>query len=670
MVLGHGFWQRAFGGDRSIVGRTIVLNSHRVPVRGVTPPEFTGLEVGRAYDVAVPICAQQALGGGEEWLGDSMVWWLTVMGRLPAGRSLETVTAELEAWSVSLFEESLPAQYPPDRVGSYLNLRLRAVPGSAGVSSLRDRYGDPLLALLAVTGLVLLMVCTNLANLFLARGKGRQHEFAVRRALGASGGHLLRDLSIESIVLAVGGAAGGLALAGVLSGRLLDFLGTDLWLDLSLSGAMVSFVVVAAGLSALLFGLIPAWVASASGGDSGLDAVRDGRGTAGASRGAGLRRVLVVSQVALSFVLLFGALLFASTLRNLLAVDTGFDSSGVAIARVDFRTLELAESSRPAFKLDLLERIRGVPGITSAAEVRHVPMGGTGSSATIRRGEELPAGVSVRVNGVTPGYLEAMGMPLLAGRAFDPSYAPDAPVAIVTQAFASRLGLAPNPVGETFRVEGSPETMEIIGVVPDAKYFNLREDPVPTAFVPKDLLSDVRSYTDFVIRTTLPPVALPDILRQAVAAVSTGIWIDVRPLDDIIGEGLVRERLMSTVSGFFGILAALVAAIGLYGVMSHHVAQRRNEVAVRVALGARRRAIILMVLFQAGALLCVGLALGVVLASVASTAARQFLFGLGSHHVPTYALAAGLLTLTAGIACYLPARRAARTEPQKALRSE
>jgi predicted permease len=654
VVLGHGYWQRRFGGDTAVVGRTLVLDAHDVPILGVTPAGFTGLEVGRDYDVAVPICAQQTLGGDEQWLDDGMVWWLIVMGRVPRDRPLETVNAELESWSASLFESTLPASYPTDDRENYLSHTLRAVPGAAGVSSIRSRYGDSLVALLMVTGLVLLIACTNLANLFLARGSARQRELAVRRALGASEGRLLGELSIESLMLAAAGAAGGLALAGVLGGPLVDFLGADLSLDISLDASLLAFVVLVAALSCLIFGLMPAW-----------------RAVSSATRGAGLRRALVVSQVALSFVLLFGALLFTSTLRNLLAVDTGFESEGVTVARVDFRTLDLSEAARPAFKRDLLERIERVPGVASAAEVRHVPLGGTGSSAIVHAlGPDPGAGVPVRLNAITPGYLQTMGIPLTAGRDFDLRDPTEAPTAIVNPTFAARLGLGANPVGQTILVEELDLPFEIIGLVPDTKYFNLREDPIPIAFVRKPLLPDARPYTDFVIRSGLPPAALREALRNAVTPISSQILLETRPFDDTLRAGLVRERLLSTLSSFFGILAALVAALGLYGVMSYHVGQRKTDIGVRIALGAKRRDILVMVLLQGGTLLCAGLALGGVLAFAASIPARSFLFGLDPYPMPTYALAAGLLSVTAAVACYLPARRAAGVEVREALRAE
>jgi hypothetical protein len=381
-----------------------------------------------------------------------------------------------------------------------------------------------------------------------------------------------------------------------------------------------------------------------------------------------------VSQVALSFVLVFGALLFTSTVRNLLDVDLGYDPEGVVVARADFRSLELPSASRPAFKRELLERVRGVPGVASADEVRHVPMGGTGSSADVRLDDGTD--VAVRLNGVSEDYVETAGLRLLAGAPFGPGRGSDERHAMVTQSFAAHVGLGPNPVGRTFRLEtgelgaASGRQFEVIGLVADAKYFNLREEPIPTAFVPKTLLLDARSYADFLLRTSLGADDLRAALRAAVADVGQIAWSEVRGLGDTIDAGLVRERLLSTVSGFFGALAALVAAIGLYGVMAQQVTQRKSEIGVRVAVGAERRHVTLLVVGQAGVLVAAGTIMGGALALAATTTVRSLLFGLDTQIASLLAITTAVLTVTGALACYLPARSAARLDPQAALRSE
>jgi predicted permease len=668
VVLGYGFWERAFGRDASIVGGTLLIDTHSVRVLGVSAPGFTGLEVGRAFDVAVPVCTQAILGGDEQWIEDGTMWWLTVMGRLGPNRPISAANAHLASRSPALFEATLPDGVSVSGAEAHRSLTLRAIPGGEGVSSLRGRFGDSFLALLGVTGLVLIVVCANLANLFLARGASREREFAVRRALGASRARLMRELTIESLVLAAAGAAASLALASVTSRYLVGLLGDDLALDLSITPLTLMFVLVAAFVSSAIFGLLPAVRTCLSMKASDGGALRDGRGGALAGGGPALRRGLVVSQVGLSFALVFGALLFVGSLRNLLAVDTGFRSASVVVLRADFRNVELSAASRPTFKRELLDLVRATPGVMNVAEVRHVPLGGTGSSATVRAAGATQ-GVAVRLNGVTDEYLETLSMPVLRGRDFAEGDAPDAPVAVVTPAFAARVGLGADPVGKTFAIEGGDQTLEVIGLVADAKYFDLREEAVPTAFVPKALLADSRAYTDFMIRTASSPDAARETL-QAAFGVESNVRIDVRPFEETIRAGLVRERLLSTVAGAFGLLAVLVASIGVYGVMSQYVTSRRTEIGVRIALGATRADVLRIVLVRAGSLLGAGLVVGGFLSYVLSLPLQPMLFGLDGLSLPAFAWAAGILSGTAALASGVPARRAARLQPRVALSSD
>ncbi len=667
-VVSYGFWQRQLGGDPAVIGRTVALNFRPVEVIGVTPPSFPGLEVGRSYDVAIPICSHEVLGSEQGWLRDGSTWWLTVMGRMAASRPLGTANAELAVASPDFFKATVPPSYSAEDLNDYLSLKLRAVSGSAGVSALRTRYSDPLLILLVTSALVLLIACTNLANLILARASAREREFAVRLAIGASWSRLVRQLMVENSVLAIAGAAAGLVCASVLSRFLIGFLGNGLSLGLPFDARLIAFVMTIAVLTCLTFGLIPAWRASKVAAQDAMKA--SARSVTGSREGVALRRVLVISQVALSLVLLFGALLFAGTLRNLLAVDAGFEPDAVAIARLDFSRMHLPQEGRAAFTRDVLDQIRHVPGVSAAAEVRHVPLGGTGSSINVWREGTDPAGrTTVRLNAMSEGYLDAMGMRLIAGRDFavrDSTAAPS--VAIVNQAFARRLGMPGNPVGERFRGENA--VFEIIGLVPDTKYFALREEYLPIAFVPIAQIDDPRPFTDFMIRSTMLPSNVLPAVRDAVAGMSRAISIDVRTLDSTIRDGLVRERLMAALSAVFGTLGALIAAIGLYGVMSYLVLRRTKEFGVRIALGAQRGGLVRMVLREAGTLLAIGLAVGSVLAFAAASFVQSLVFGLPPHDFRPIGLACLLLAAVAIAASYLPARRAASMEPLAALRED
>jgi predicted permease len=668
-VLSHSFWQRELGGEPAAIGRTLILNARPVEVVGVTPPSFYGVEVGRAFDVAAPICAQASLGGEPGWLTSGTMWWLTVMGRTAPGQSLDGVNGQLKAVSPGLFQASLPADYPRDLVEDYLSFTLRAVPGDTGVSAVRTRYSDPLAILQLITGIVLLMACANLANLVLARASAREREFAVRLAMGGSWLRLVRQLMVENAILALGGAIVGVGVAAVFSRLLVGQLGRELSLTLPLDWQLVGVMLGMAFLTCLIFGLLPAWRASRV---SAADTIKANvRGVSGGRDGTMLRRGLVVTQVACSVLLLFGGVVFATTLRNLNAVDAGFEARNVSVARVDFTSLSVRPSARRALAADLLDRIREAPGIESAVETRHVPLGGTGSSAIVAPVSDATAKTGVRLNGVSPGYLATLGVTLLAGRDFDTRDSTAAPkVAIVNRTFARQLGLAENPVGQRFLRPAAGDAFEVIGLVPDSKYVALREDPTPIMFVPLTQMTDQRPFTDFMVRSTLTTLRLSSVLGSAVAHVSPLIAVDVRPFGDTIRDGLLRERLMALLSGTFGALAALIAAIGLYGVMSYLVLRRTNEIGVRMALGARRADVLTLVLYEAGTLLAVGVAIGAAVSLSAAGSVRALVFGLEPQSPGIVSLACALLAVTGLAASYLPARRAANLAPLVALREQ
>jgi putative ABC transport system permease protein len=503
----------------------------------------------------------------------------------------------------------------------------------------------------------------------LSRASAREREFAVRLAVGGSWRRLVRQLMVENALLSLGGAIVGLACATVSSRLLVGQLGRDLSLELPLDLRLIAVMLGVAFLTCLAFGLVPAWRASRV---SAVNAMKaNGRTSSGSRDSAALRRVLVVTQVACSLLLLFGGLLFATTLRNLLGVDAGFESRDVSTARVNFSSLSVPPPARRALTADLLDRIRQAPGVISAAEVRHVPLAGTGSSAILSTESEPTGKTSVRLNAMSSGYLRTMGVELLAGRDFDSRDSRAAPkVAIVNRTFARRLGLRDNPVGQTFRRPATSDVFEVIGLVPDSKYLTLREDPLPIMFVPIAQLTVPTPFTDFVVRSNMPVAELSSLLARTVSAVSKEIDVDVRAFDTTIRDGLVRERLMALLSGAFGILAALIAAVGLYGVMSYLVLRRTNEIGVRMALGAQRRDVLTMVLGEAGRLLVAGLVIGSVVSFAVAGSARSLIFGLGPHDLRTIGLACLVLGVTAMAASYVPARRAANLLPLVALREE
>ncbi len=677
-VLSYPFWQRQYGGDPAVVGRSMTMESQPVEIIGVAPPRFFGLEVGRAFDVALPICAEPIIHGGKGRLDSGTDWWLMIVGRLKPGWTLAAATAQLKAMSPDLFRTTLPANYPAVSVQPYLTLQLGAFDAGAGISWVREEYSTSLWLLLGIAAVVLVIACANVANLLLARASARQREFAVRLGVGASRGRIVRQLLTESLLLSAAGAACGVFVASTLSNTLVSFIKAadqTLVLDMGIDWRVLGFTGLLAVMTCVLFGVAPALRATRVSVDAVLRST--GRSHSAGRERAGLRRALVVCQVALSLVLLVGALLFARSLRNLLSLDPGFRSAGVVIARIDLRALDLSLDARRQARLDMIDRVRALPGVESAAHAAIVPLSGDGWGNDVwvdEGGSRRKADVAF--NSVSSGYFATLGTPLLAGRDFDNAIdTPQAPlVAIVNETFARTLFNGGNPVGHHFTVEstpGTPErTFEIVGCVKDAKYIELRETVMPGAFLADAQEARGGPYTQLVMRTTLPSETITSEITTNLAELNPRIGVTYTLMDAQIADTLLRERLTATLSGFFGGLAAVLTLVGLYGVVAYTVARRTNEIGIRMALGASRRAVISLILREAGTLVTVGLVTGLVLAVLAARLAQTLLFGLQPHDPVTLTLAVASLAGVAMLASYMPARRAARIEPVQALRIE
>jgi predicted permease len=679
-VISHAFWQREFGGEPAALGRTVSLDGRPFPVIGVTPESFFGVEVGNRYEVAIPLCGDQLLAEDKTRMRAPLptAWWLSMMGRLKPGWTVERANAHLQTLSPGIMRATLPPTYRPDGAKKYLENKLIATQGGTGVSGLRRQYERPLWLLLAITGLVLLIACANLANLLLARASVREREIAVRLAIGASRGRLVRQLLAESLLLAVAGAAFGAVLAQVLSRGLVAFLTTTnnrLFVGLGIDWRVLGFTAALAVTTCLLFGLLPALRATHLAPASAMRAGARGA-TAGRER-FGLRRALVSTQVALSLVLLVGALLFVRSLQKLLAVDPGFQSEGILAVSLDLRRPNYAKEQLAVVYRDLLQRISTRPGVLSAAQVGMTPVSGSGWNQSVRPegAGASESGKNSYFNRVSPGYFRTMGTTLIAGRDFDDRDTLAAPkVAIVNEAFAKTFFGGANPVGRSFRYEAAAgeqdPVFQIVGLVKNTKYYQLREDPLEIGFFPTAQEPKPGAGVNYVIRTAGPIGEVMRNVTSAIGEVSPAIGIEFRPLSRQIEESLMRDRLMATLSGSFGLLAGLLATLGLYGVISYMVARRRNEIGVRIALGADSGRVIRMVLREAGLLLAVGLVAGLLLAVWAARAASTLLFGLQPHDPLTLISAALLLAAVALAASYGPARRAAALEPMQALRDE
>jgi putative ABC transport system permease protein len=675
LVISYEFWQREYGGDANIIGRKLTLADHPLEIIGVTPANFFGMEVGRSFDLALPICAVALVRGNNNFLSGTM-WWLTVTGRLKPGWSLEQANAEMQAISLGLFEAALPANYPPISVNDYLGSELTAVPAGSGASQLREKYEQALWLLLAIAGLVLLITCANLANLLLARASAREREIAVRQALGASRGRLVRQLLVESLLLAVIGAAIGAGLAQALSRLLVAFLSTSadpVFLDLAPDWRMLGFAAGLAVLTCLLFGLAPAIRATRM--EPGAVMKSGGRGMTASRERFSLRRALVVAQVALSLVLVAGALLFSRSLGKLLTVDTGFRQDGVLVAEVSFRRLNLPRDRYPAFKDELLDRIRAIPGVESAAIAHEIPLHGWGGGSVWIDGADARQAQDTSLSRVGPGYFKTLEIPLLAGRDFDARDRLDTPlVAIVNEAFARKFLNGASPVGQRFWVEatpGDPDTVyEIVGLVRDTKYEDLREEFVPIAYYAAAQNSDAGPGAPMLIRSRLPQAEVTAAVKPVLNEINPNITVSFQGFKPMIEATILRERLMATLSGFFGLLALLLACIGLYGILSYGVASRTNEIGIRMALGAGRRDVLWLILREALLLVIVGVAVGLPMIFAVTRLASTLLFGLTPTDPVSLLLAALLMLAVAMVAGYLPSRRATRVDPMVALRCE
>lgn len=674
VVISHAFWQSEYAGDTNVVGRKLTLADRAFEIIGVTPSSFFGMEVGKSFDLAMPICAITLVRGNDRFLS-GIFWWLTVTGRLKPGWSLEQANAHTQAISTDLFKAALPPNYPTASVKDYLDSKLLAVPAGAGVSQLREKYEQALWLLLTIAGLVLLIACANLANLLLARASTREREIAVRRALGASSGRLVRQLVVESLLLAVAGAALGAGLAQVLSRFLVAFLSTasdPVFLDLAPDWRVLSFTSGLAVLTCLLFGLAPALRLTRI--EPGAVMKTVGRGMTASRERFSLRRALVVVQVALSLVLVAGALLFSRSLSKLLTVDTGFKQEGLLISTVNFQRINPPAERMPALKDDLLSRIRAIPGVESAAISNIIPLQGWGGGRAWMDGANAGQAKSTSLSRVGPEYFKTLQIPLLAGRDFNSHDKMGAPnVAIVNEAFAREFVSGANPVGKRFWIAagpGSPDTpYDIVGLARNTKYEDLREEFVPIVYYAA-AQDDGGFGLQVFIRSRVSQVETVAAVKRLLNEINPAITVRFQQFKPMIEATVLRERLMATLSGFFGLLALLLACIGLYGILSYGVASRTNEIGIRMALGARANNVRWLILREALLLIIVGVVVGLPLIFASTRLASAMLFGLKPTDPLSLLFAALLMFVVAMVAGYLPSRRATRVNPIIALRCE
>jgi len=684
VVLSYSFWRSRFNGDPAVIGRTIALNSHAMTVIGVAKPGFDGVELGTPAKVFVPIMMKTEMTPRSDGLKDRprRLSWVTTYGRLKPGLSVQQAQASLQPLLHNILE--LEAQQPEFTRNAtaadrqlFLRNRIELLPGSD--NGLRDYMRRPLWLLVALTGVVLLLACANLANLLLARATAREREFAVRLAIGAGRARIVRQLLLESLLLAGAGAILGLALAFLADRILLRiYLPADAAAEFVLSpipdARFLAFVVGVMLFTTLAFGLLPA----IRGSRTQIALALQDRSGALSAGGISLRRLLVGIQVALSLVLLFGAGLFVRTLRNLEKLGPGFPTDHLLTFTINPSLSGYTDEQTESFFERLNVNLETMPGVTSVGlSAMSLLKGYAWQNAIVGKDfEGAPIEQQPVLDNVSPDYFATLGIPLLAGRAITPrdhaslKYT----VAVINESFATKYFPGRNPIGQRFGLVNDTQTVtpdiEVIGLIPDRKYRDLRETPPPQAYFPYYEDVKFRGMTIY-LHTQTDPHLLEDALRERMRQFDPHVpVVDLETVNEQIGFSLRTERLVASLSAVFGALATLLAVIGLYGAMAYVVMRRTREIGIRIALGALPRKVIAMVMREVFILIGTGLATGIALALALAHLIRSQLFGLSPDDLRTLAGAALALLVAAGVAGFIPALRASKVDPIQALRSE
>ena len=674
-VISYAWWQRRLGADPSAIGKTITSDNIAYTIVGVAPKEFFGTTVGTIPDLWVPLAMEKQMPPMHfDGRTDDAFQSLNLIARLRDDVSADQASAGVnllfKQWLGGV-ESKLPADKKQQNIQ---NAKIELTPASRGLSALREQFSLSLKVLMGVVALVLLIASANVANLLLAHGAARSREFAVRMAVGAGRLRLVRQLFTESALLALIGGFVGVLLAWWGS-RLLLVMASDgpdaLPVDVTPNLRILGFTFGVAALCAIGFGIAPALRASRTQPNTSLKS-----GKSSALLRNPLGKTFVVAQVALSLLLLIAAGLFVRTLIKLQSIPSGFNQENAVLLQVDTSATGYKgdDPKLPALLNEVEEKVKQVPGVQAASFAFIVFNQGFWTSSAHSRGDNIPEGQSrsLRNNIVGPDFFTVMGIPLLQGRTFGPQdTAKSQKVAVVSESMARKFFPDGSPIGKRFGI-GRPETpeeTEVIGVVKDAKYGNLKEDFRPMAFYPHSQIPDMLG--NFVVRFSGPASAVVPQVRQVITQTNRNLAIDdVVSLSDHIGRSLVQQKLVARLASFFGLLALLLACIGLYGVMSYGVARRTNEIGIRMALGARGRSVLWLVLREALVLVVIGLVIGLIVATMVTKTAASLLYELKPNDPLTIALATLLLAVVAVLAGYFPARRAARVDPMVALREE
>ncbi len=681
VVISYDYWKRRYGADPDAVGRSITLNGYPLTIIGVAPPGFFGDIVGSATEVWIPLLMQRQVNPGRDFLERWDVNWLLLMGRLQPGISATQARSSIDTIFQRIVSSraggAIDAELLPENPREMQELRIEVTPGGSGFSYLRRQFSRPLATLMAIVGMVLLIACANVANLLLERATGRQKEISVRLALGAGRLRLVRQLLTESLLLAFLGGALGVLFAFWADAGLLKLIGVarSPALDLRPNLTILAFTAAVSLVTGILFGLAPALRATRVELASALkESSRSLAGTGSGKRWP-LGKILVVSQFAVSLLLLMGAGLFVRTLVNLQRLDLGYPREGLLMLELDPVAAGIPRDRLGSFVEQLLERLRAVPGATAVTLSENGLFSGTesGTSIAISGRQPIPdPDDDVAYDRVGPDYFDVVGIPILQGRGIGPEDRTGAQrVAVINETMARFYFPKQSPIGQRFvETDATDQLYEIVGVSRDARDHELRGD-VPRRYY-SPLLQDAASLSacNFEIRTR-DPKGLTEPIRNAVRAFDPRLSIlDLAPVTANIDDSIGDERLVAKLSAVFGLLALVLASIGLYGVISYTISRRTNEIGIRMALGANEGRVLWMVLRETLLLAFAGIVLGLLAVFAAARALSSRLFGLSAYDPPTLAAATAILVLVAIVAGAIPGSRAARVAPTEALRYE
>jgi predicted permease len=681
VVLSHSYWTAKCASNPAILNQTVTLNGHPMVVIGVAEARFHGVCPGNTPDLYVPISMQKAARPTWDGMEDRQFRWLNVFARLKPGVTPSQAQAATNVTYHAILEQELAngkgmgIRDPKDRA-EFLNHRAQLKPAAQGINGLDEQFGKPLQVLMAMVGLVLLIACANVANLMLARAAGRQREIAIRLALGAGRARLLRQLLAEGLIVAIAGGALGLLIAYWSMAGLLRVLPTDVagpWLTADISLPLLGFTLALALGCGLLFSLVPAMQATRP----NLSGAMNNRSASTLSGGAArFRASLVVAQMSLSLLLVVGAGLFAGSLINLSQVNLGYRTERLLLFNVNAAATRPQLASAVSFYRDLQDRLSAIGGVTGVAAAADGPFGGgnTGGNLTIEGYQPKPDEyVGSQQIAVGPGFFQAMGIPLRAGREFSQRDDTGAPkVVVINETFAKKYFAGRNPIGGHLMVGGSNHPVfdhEVVGVAADTR-IDVRTKPVETFFLPYAQWNRP-GRLEFYVRTAGDTGGLASTIRQVVRAADPNVPMgELQPIDVRIRNDIYTDRLIAMLSGAFGLLATLLAAIGLYGVIAHAVTRRTAEIGVRMALGAQPVVVLRMILWEAGRMAGVGIAIGLIAAFLVSRYVESQLYGMKAADPAVFAAGAAVLAFVAVAAALVPGWRASKIEPVVALKYE